>query len=68
MMQDSDGAAARRMYKVGRDRAGRWLAMEVEGRGGGMFASREAALRFAGSETEWRPGAVREAESPIAFA
>ena len=63
-----DGTVARRWYKVGQDRAGRWLAMELEGRGGGMFASREAAMRFASSETAWRPGAVSETERPIAFA
>lgn len=68
MMQNENEIAARRSYKVGQDSAGRWLAMEIEGRGGGMFASREAALRFAGAETGWRPGAVREPERPVAFA
>ena len=68
MMQgDGDDVIARR-YLVGQDRAGRWLAMEVQGRGGGMFASREAAMRFAGAETAWRPGAVSEPSRPIAFA
>ena len=55
-------------YLVGQDRAGRWLAMEAKGRGGGMFSSREAAMRFAGSETAWRDGAVREPGRPMAFA
>lgn len=57
-----------RTYLVGQDRAGRWLAMEERGRGGGMFSSREAAIRFAGSETDWREGAVSEPGRPIAFA
>ncbi len=55
-------------YRVGQDRAGRWLAMEANGRGGGMFSSREAAMRFAGIETGWRDRAVSEVGVPIAFA
>ncbi len=55
-------------YMVGQDRAGRWLAMEAKGRGGGMFSSREAAMRFAGSQTAWRDGAVSEPGRPMAFA
>ncbi len=55
-------------YLVGQDRAGRWLAMEAKGRGGGMFSSREAAMRFAGIETAWRDGAVSEPGRPMAFA
>ena len=42
--------------------------MEAQGRGGGMFSSREAAMRFAGSETAWRDGAVSEPGRPMAFA
>lgn len=62
------GADDVRTYRVGQDRAGRWLAMEAQGRGGGMFPSREAAMRFAGSETAWRDGAVSEPGRPMAFA
>ena len=54
-------------YRVGQDRAGRWLAMEVSGRGGGMFASREAAMRFALAETADRPGSVTLATEPLGF-
>ncbi len=54
-------------YQVGQDHAGRWLAMEARGRGGGMFCSREAAMRFAGSQTAWRDGAVSEPGRPLGF-
>ena len=64
-VRDEDDA---RTYLVGQDRAGRWLAMEAQGRGGGMFPTREAAMRFAGSETAWRDGAVSEPGRPMAFA
>ena len=56
-----------RTYRVGRDRAGRWLAMETSGRGGGMFTSQEAAMRFAQAETARRPGAVMVSGEPIGF-
>ena len=55
-------------YHVGQDGAGRWLAMESSGRGGGMFATREAALRFARRETSHRPGAVTVSSSMLGFA
>ena len=69
-MQDDGNRDSRHVstYMVGQDRAGRWLAMEAEGRGGGMFCSREAAMRFAGSQTSWRDGAVSEPGGPMAFA
>ena len=56
-----------RSYCVGQDRAGRWLAMEASGRGGGMFVSREAAMRFALAETADRRGSVTLALEPLAF-
>ncbi|WP_342360148.1 hypothetical protein [Terrarubrum flagellatum] len=46
-------------YIVGQDRDGRWLAMERNGRAGGLFVTREAALQFAESETGHRPDSVR---------
>ncbi len=54
-------------YRVGQDCAGRWLAMESSGRGGGMFATRQAALQFARRETSHRPGAVTVSSDMIGF-
>jgi hypothetical protein len=45
-------------FLVGRDHEGHWLAIEVHGQGGGLFVDRDAALRYAASETGRRPGAV----------
>jgi hypothetical protein len=54
-------------YVVGRDREGHWLALETQGRGGGIFVSREAALAYAGFETGHDPHGVSESPDPIAF-
>ncbi len=67
MMGTDAQALAGRDYRVGQDRRGRWLVMEREGRGGGMFASREAALRYAHSESALYDGAVVLAKEPIGF-
>ena len=45
-------------FVVGQDREGYWLAIEMHGRGGGLFISREAALKYAEFETDHQPGAV----------
>lgn len=45
-------------YLLGRDAEGRWVAVERHGRGGGIFATRAAALRYAVFETGHRAGAV----------
>ena len=54
-------------YLVGQDLTGRWLAMEASGRGGGMFASREAATLFALAETANSRGCVAFATGPVGF-
>lgn len=46
-------------FLIGRDVEGHWLAVETHGRGGGIFADRSAALRYATFETGHRPRAVR---------
>jgi len=46
-------------FVVGRDVEGHWLAVEAHGRGGGIFVSRDCALRYAAFETDHRPLAVR---------
>jgi len=45
-------------FLVGCDAQNHWIAMEVHGLCGGLFANREAALKFAHEETGWREDAV----------
>jgi hypothetical protein len=61
------GSAAPPRFLVGRDAEGRWLALEAEGRGGGIFRSREAAWRYARGETGGRPGAVTLSSQALAL-
>ena len=58
---------AAHQFLVGQDREGHWLAVETHGLGGGIFASRAAALHYALGETAKRPGAVTLAPQPIAW-
>jgi hypothetical protein len=50
------GEAAR--FVVGQDRQGHWIAVEIHGRGGGLFRNRQAAFHYAESETGRRRGGV----------
>lgn len=52
-------------YVVGQDRRGQWLAVKTQGHSGGLFVTRDAALRFAVSACDHRAGMVRFAEGPI---
>ncbi|GGC70267.1 hypothetical protein [Chelatococcus reniformis] len=52
-------------FVVGRDAEGHWIAAETEGRAGGLFSDREAALRYAAFETGHRRGAVALVANPI---
>ena len=63
MQNDGDHDTGAPTYLVGQDRAGRWLAMEAQGSGGGMFPSREAAMEFA-ADPDYAPfGEARKAGS-----
>jgi len=42
---------------IGQDRLGRWVAQDQSGARGGLFVSRDAALRFAKAENG-RPQAI----------
>lgn len=57
------GDAAR--FVVGRDRDGRWVAVEVHGRAGGLFRSREAAIGYVEGETGRRPDAMQMSEGRV---
>src|SRR5580700_2454641 len=55
-------------FLVGRDWRGRWAVSAASGQAGGIFVSRDAALRYARLETARRPGAVRQSSAPIRLA
>jgi hypothetical protein len=44
-------AAASLQFLVGQDEQGHWVALEANGRGGGFFVNREAAVKYAERET-----------------
>ena len=52
-------------FLVGQDHAGHWVVIETHGLGSGLFRSREAAVRYAASETDHRPGAVQIVRQPL---
>jgi hypothetical protein len=60
-------AAAPSSYLVGQDGEGHWVAVDASGRAGGLFRSRQDAIRYACIETGCRPGDVRLAAEPIPF-
>ncbi len=45
-------------FIVGQDPDGRWVAIEIHGRAGGLFRSRKDAVDYAVGETDHRPDAV----------
>ena len=52
-------------FIVGQDEQGHWVAVEAHGRGGGIFVSRQAALKYAASETGQRLDTVRCSNEPL---
>ena len=54
-------------YLVGQDGEGHWVAMETGGKAGGLFRSRQDAIRYACIETGCRPDDVTLAVEPIRF-
>jgi hypothetical protein len=54
-------------FIVGQDETGRWVAVETNGRGGGIFVDRQAALNYAAFEVDQRSDAVRCATEPLAL-
>lgn len=51
-------AAEATRFVVGQDSQGHWIAVEIHGRGGGLFRDRQAAFHYAESETGRRRDAV----------
>ena len=60
-------AGAPLSYLVGQDGEGHWVAVETGGRAGGIFRSRQDAIRYACVETGCRPADVKLAAGPIPF-
>ncbi len=54
-------------FVVGQDVEGHWIALEVHGRAGGLFRTREAALDYAEDETGHRPDGVSLSGERIAL-
>jgi hypothetical protein len=46
------------VFMVGQNRRGNWVVRDQKGVCGGLFVSREAALRFVRAENGYRPQAV----------
>ena len=46
------------LFLIGRDRAGHWVVRDLQGRRGGLFVGRTAALKYALFENGNRPQAV----------
>lgn len=53
-------------FVVGQDRFGAWVAVEAHGLAGGVFVSRDAAVRYVASECGKRRDAVRVESRPLA--
>jgi hypothetical protein len=54
--EDADGSQDPLHFVVGQDRSGHWIVTETHGLYGGIFCSKDAALRFAKFETGDRAG------------
>ncbi len=61
-------AATNHTFVVGQDGEGHWLAVETHGLGGGLFASKAAAMHYALFEAEGRANAVVLAIEPLSLA
>ncbi|MGO9427542.1 hypothetical protein [Rhodoblastus sp.] len=54
-------------FVIGQDEHGHWVAMDFQGREGGFFVSREAALKYVADETGRRRGAALFSSKPLAL-
>jgi hypothetical protein len=54
-------------FVIGQDEIGRWVAVESQGRAGGIFVNRQAALNYAAFEAGQRSDAVRCSTEPLAL-
>ena len=54
-------------FVIGQDEIGRWVAVESQGRAGGIFVNRQAALNYAAFEAGQRSDAVLCSTEPLAL-
>jgi hypothetical protein len=54
----SDSLRPPALCLVGKDAEGRWLVRAINGLTGGIFVNRDAAVKFATTETDHHPDAV----------
>jgi hypothetical protein len=54
-------------FVIGQDEQGHWVALDAAGREGGLFASREAALKYVAAETGRRRPTAMLAAKPLAL-
>ena len=54
-------------FVIGQDETGHWVAVESNGRGGGIFVNQQAALKYAAFEAGGRSDAVRCSTEPLAL-
>ncbi|MEV4605208.1 hypothetical protein MRBLMR1_000134 [Neorhizobium sp. LMR1-1-1.1] len=57
-MNDREPPATGIRFTVGRDRSGRWIVNDAQGKVGGLFTDRASAVHFAMFESDHIPGAV----------
>jgi hypothetical protein len=60
-------AAKDMQFAIGQDLHGRWIVTEARGRSGGLFVSREAALKYLASEWGRDPASVLWSNEPISL-
>jgi hypothetical protein len=54
-------------FVIGQDEHGHWVALDSEGREGGLFASRDAALKFVAQATGGRRPVAAHAAKPLSL-
>jgi hypothetical protein len=54
-------------FVIGQDKEGHWVALDSEGREGGLFASRDAALKYVAQETGGRRPVAVDAAKPLSL-
>lgn len=54
-------------FRVGQDEDGRWIAVEIGGRAGGLFRTQRDAVRYACAETGCRPDEVVLSVETLSF-
>jgi hypothetical protein len=52
-------------FVIGQDEEGHWVALDSEGRAGGLFASRDATLKYVAQETGGRRPVAIYAAKPL---